>query len=636
MRVLATLLRPDAGRAEVFGHDVVADAPLVREQLGLTGQFAAVDEILTGRENLEMFGRLFDLPVAEARRRAQELLERFDLADAADRPARTYSGGMRRRLDLASSLLTRPRILFLDEPTTGLDPRSRNQIWTVARELVSEGTTILLTTQYLDEADELADRIAVIDHGRVIAEGTGNELKDRVGGQILEVELASTDKRDEARAVLARLGCGEPEPDDRPDRLTVPAPRDGLAAIEDVAAALREARHRRRANWGCAGRRSTTCSCSSPGRRRARTGTRRRGWSPPRRRVERTHRRLFRFHRPTVADLRSAVSDSWVVTARNLRHFIRQPQLLIFSTIQPVMFVILFSYVFGGAVKGSLPKGLDYVDFLLPGILVQSVTFRATQTAIGLAEDLQRGVVDRFRSMPMARSAVLVGRTVADLVRNVLILGLMIVVGYLVGFRFHAGFLDALGCIAVVSAFGLRLELDLRLRGARGEGRGGGAVGRVRGGVPARVRELGVRPGLEHAGLAPDIREGEPGHAHRQHGAQLRARRRGAGLAGRRGGLDRRAAARVHPAVRVALQADELTLGRELGDHLVDAVVVAAVREPLADHPHQRHGRRVVREHRRRDAPDAAAASGVGQLPGEDLAEALALQVIADDHGRLG
>lgn len=166
----------------------------------------------------------------------------------------------------------------------------------------------------------------------------------------------------------------------------------------------------------------------------------------------------MRLRRPSVADLRSAVSDAWVVTARNLRHFVRQPQLLIFSTIQPVMFVVLFSYVFGGAVKGALPKGLNYVDFLLPGILVQSVTFRATQTAIGLAEDLQRGVVDRFRSMPMARSAVLVGRTFADLVRNVVILGLMIGVGYLVGFRFHAGFLDALASIAVVSAFGLALS----------------------------------------------------------------------------------------------------------------------------------------------------------------------------------
>src|ERR1700694_559486 len=206
VRVLATLLAPDAGRAEVFGRDVVHDAAGVRELVGLTGQFAAVDEILTARETLQMSGRLFALSAADARGRASELLERFELADAADRPARTYSGGMRRRLDLASSLLTRPRILFLDEPTTGLDPRSRNEIWTTVRELVREGTTLLLTTQYLEEADQLADRIAVIDHGRVIAEGTGNELKDQVGGQILEVELASPAERERAQAVLAGVG----------------------------------------------------------------------------------------------------------------------------------------------------------------------------------------------------------------------------------------------------------------------------------------------------------------------------------------------------------------------------------------------------------------------------------------------
>src|ERR1700743_392292 len=166
VRVLATLLAPDSGRAEVFGRDVVHDAAGVRDLIGLTGQFAAVDELLTGRENLEMFGRLFKLSREDARRRAGELLERLDLAQAADRPARTYSGGMRRRLDIASSLLTRPQVLFLDEPTTGLDPRSRNEIWAIVRELRREGAKILLTTQYLEEADQLADRIAVIGRGK--------------------------------------------------------------------------------------------------------------------------------------------------------------------------------------------------------------------------------------------------------------------------------------------------------------------------------------------------------------------------------------------------------------------------------------------------------------------------------------
>ncbi|HEX4187523.1 MAG TPA: ATP-binding cassette domain-containing protein [Solirubrobacteraceae bacterium] len=464
VRVLATLLEPDGGRAEVFGREVVRDAVAVREMLGLTGQFAAVDEILSGRENLVMFGRLFRLSAPEARRRADELLQRFDLADAADRPARTYSGGMRRRLDLASSLLTHPRILFLDEPTTGLDPRSRNEIWAAVRELVREGTTLLLTTQYLEEADQLADRIAVIDHGRVIAQGTGNELKDQVGGQILEVELASPAERDHARAVLATVGCGDPEPSERPDRLTLPAPRDGLELIEEAAAELRRASIEvsdlglRRptlddvflqltgstSSADGAGPQAVTVDGSLDGGGAA--VTRARSVALP------------RLHIPSPAELRASVTDAAIVTARNLRHFVRQPQLLIFSTIQPIMFVLLFVYVFGGAVKGSLPGGVSYADFLLPGIFVQSVAFRATQTAVGLSEDLERGVVDRFRSMPMARSAVLLGRTIADLVRNVLIIALMIGVGYLVGFSFHAGVLQALACVAVVAAFGFALS----------------------------------------------------------------------------------------------------------------------------------------------------------------------------------
>src|SRR5437660_7446093 len=241
VRILATLLTPEGGRGEVLGHDVAGEPAAVRELLGLTGQFAAVDELWTGRENLEMFGRLFKLSRPQAHRRAGELLERFGLTAAADRPARTYSGGMRRRLDIASSLLTRPQVLFLDEPTTGLDPRSRTEIWAIVRELRREGTTILLTTQYLEEADQLADRIAVIDRGKVIAEGTGNELKDRVGGQILEVELASVRQRDRAQAVLAGVGCGDPQPDERPDRLTLPAPRKGLQLVEEAAAGLRRA-----------------------------------------------------------------------------------------------------------------------------------------------------------------------------------------------------------------------------------------------------------------------------------------------------------------------------------------------------------------------------------------------------------
>jgi len=477
VRILATLLSPDGGRAEVFGRDVAGEPAAVRELIGLTGQFAAVDELLTGRENLEMFGRLFKLPGEQARRRAGELLERFGLAQAADRPARTYSGGMRRRLDIASSLLTRPRVLFLDEPTTGLDPRSRNEIWAAVRELQREGTTLLLTTQYLEEADQLADRIAVIDRGKVIAEGTGNELKDRVGGQILEVELASAGQRDRAQAVLAGVGCGEPQPDERPDRLTLPAPRNGLELVEEAAAGLR------RAQIGVSdiGLRRPTLddvflqlTGGPPGEDGGRSGQAAGGQitAPAAgEQITAPRRPVLRLKRPSPRAVRSAVTDTAVVTVRNLRHFIRQPDLLVFSTIQPVLFVLLFVYVFGGAIGRSLPHGVGYVDFLLPGIFVQSVTFGASQTAVGLKEDLTRGVVDRFRSMPMARSAVLAGRTIADLVRNIAIIGLMIAVGYLVGFRFLGGAGGAVGCVAVVAAFGLALSwifafVALTVRGA--------------------------------------------------------------------------------------------------------------------------------------------------------------------------
>jgi ABC-2 type transport system ATP-binding protein len=209
VRILTTLLIPDAGRAEVAGLDVVRQAGELRALIGLTGQYAAVDEYLTGRENLEMVGRLYHLSKKQARKRADELLERFDLVGAATRLVKTYSGGMRRRLDLAASLVFSPPVLFLDEPTTGLDPRSRITMWDIIGELVSSGTTLLLTTQYLDEADRLADRIAVVDAGRVIAEGTSAELKARVGGETLEVTVAGGDGLGEAASVLERFAHGD-------------------------------------------------------------------------------------------------------------------------------------------------------------------------------------------------------------------------------------------------------------------------------------------------------------------------------------------------------------------------------------------------------------------------------------------
>ena len=241
IRMLATLLRPDAGTARVFGHDVVRDAPAVRDRISLTGQYASLDDGLTARENLDLLGRLHGHSRPGAAARAEELLDAFSLTAAADRLVRTYSGGMRRRLDIAAGLIVTPDLLFLDEPTTGLDPRSRNDVWNTIRALAAEGTTVLLTTQYLDEADQLADRIAVIDHGTVIADGTSGQLKASVGGGALHVRLDGPDDRATAERVLREAVGGPVTLNSDPAALTAQVPTtDGRAGADAATHALAE------------------------------------------------------------------------------------------------------------------------------------------------------------------------------------------------------------------------------------------------------------------------------------------------------------------------------------------------------------------------------------------------------------
>jgi oleandomycin transport system ATP-binding protein len=237
VRILATLLRADEGHAEVGGFDVVRQANQVRRLIGLTGQYAAVDELMTGVENLVMVGRLLELPRRAAKSRAQELLARFSLSDAGDRVVKTYSGGMRRRLDLAASLVGDPRILYLDEPTTGLDPRSRGEVWDMIRELVDGGATVLLTTQYLDEADQLANEIAVVDHGRVVAQGTADTLKAQVGTQVLQVRPSDQRRLGEVGALLRRLSGSDPTRSAEGGTLSVPVTDPDLltAAVRELA-----------------------------------------------------------------------------------------------------------------------------------------------------------------------------------------------------------------------------------------------------------------------------------------------------------------------------------------------------------------------------------------------------------------
>ncbi len=251
VRILTTLMRPTSGAAVVEGFDVGAHPNEVRKIIGLTGQYAAVDEILTGRENLVMVGRLYHLSIAEAHARAEQLLERFSLTDAADRQLSTYSGGMRRRLDIAASIVNRPPVLFLDEPTTGLDPQSRLELWDIIRELVSDGTTVLLTTQYLEEADQLADEIVVIDHGRIVAQGTPGELKARVGGDILELHLAKETQLGNAAAALRPLQSGAPQIDVKLAVLRVPVAAEqgvllrALRALDEAGVAIADLQLRR-------------------------------------------------------------------------------------------------------------------------------------------------------------------------------------------------------------------------------------------------------------------------------------------------------------------------------------------------------------------------------------------------------
>ena len=370
VRILTTLLDPDGGSARVAGYDVVRDAEALRSVIGLTGQYAAVDENLTGRENLDLVGRLYHLGKAEARRRADELLERFELTDAADRTVKTYSGGMRRRLDLGASLVGRPQVLFLDEPTTGLDPRSRFGLWDVIRELVSDGTTLLLTTQYMEEADRLADHIAVIDGGRVIAEGTTDELKSRVGGDLLALRVADR----------APDGRGRPPPSPTSARARPrwwPRRARSRCRSREGASVLAEVVRR----LDAAGLEISDLALRRPSlddvflaltghvaeaepartaRARAAPGPRPPPGKEPRMSTVADRRTVPR--RP----LRWTFADAAAVTRRNLYRYVRVPTLLLFSTIQPVMFVLLFTYVFGGAIQvpgvdalHRLPDGRD-------------------------------------------------------------------------------------------------------------------------------------------------------------------------------------------------------------------------------------------------------------------------------------
>jgi ABC-2 type transport system ATP-binding protein len=435
VRILTTLARPDAGRAWVAGLDVLAQPAAVRRQIGVAAQDATLDGLLTGRQNLTLVGELSGMRTGQARTRAAELLELFELTDAADRVVKGYSGGMRRRLDLAASLLTQPPVLFLDEPTTGLDPVSRQRVWEVIRKLIGSGVTLLLTTQYLDEADALADRIVVVNHGQVIADGTPLELKERSRSAHVEVTLA--EPRPEAAEVIEPLVGG---------RVSVSADGLRLGAAVDSAPGL----------------------ATAPGPGAGPGGDARGQHRGPAalagRRLLRAHRRAGARER-RGAGMTTAIAQprpgeaAWNVvsmTRRNLVHISREPMQLSDATIQPVLFTVLFIYIFGGAIP--IPHGGSYKDFILPGMLALNLTTSTMGTAVGLATDLHEGIIDRFRVLPMWRPAVLVGRSLADLLTATLCALVVAVTGLVVGWRTSAAPLAIIGGFALVLFFAYSLS----------------------------------------------------------------------------------------------------------------------------------------------------------------------------------
>ena len=446
-RVLATLLAPDEGRAVVGGYDVITEPHRVRSLIGLTGQYAGVDEALTGTENLVLIARLLGQGRAAAKARAADLLGQFGLSDAAGRAARTYSGGMRRRLDLAASLVGRPRILFLDEPTTGLDPASRNELWGMVRRLTDDGVTVLLTTQYLEEADQLADDIVVIDRGAVVATGTPDDLKARAGAAVLQMRPTDAGQVAVVTRIAGELAGSTPTVDQ--DTVSVPAGDDALDARRRP-----PPRRRRRAP-----RRADAAA------RHPRRGLPR-AHRPPRGRRLRQHDRpgagvtLDRtVAGPPAADLPAAppppsrrttpaqwASQSLTMAWRSLVQIKHNPSELLDLSIQPIMFVLLFTFVFGGAIGGSTDA---YLQFSLGGLIAQNALFLTVYTATGLATDLQKGTFDRFRSLPIARSAPLSGRIMGDVVRQLWSLVVLLAVGVALGFRITTS------PLAVLAAFGL-------------------------------------------------------------------------------------------------------------------------------------------------------------------------------------
>src|SRR6266540_3233080 len=447
VRVLATLTVPDGGDARVGGYDVVRQRALVRSVIGMAGQYAALDEHLTGRENLELINRLRHSGATRSRARAGDLLERFGLVAAGDRRVHTYSGGMRRRLDLAASMTLRPTVLFLDEPTTGLDPRTRAELWDEIAKLVDHGATVVLTTQYLEEADHLAHRIALIGDGRIISQGTAAELKASMGSDVVELTVRDARHTSAAADALTSAGegpCGPVRTDEIAGQVSVPVQH----GEETVAAVLRrfdtlgipidtiELRHPTLDEAHLAatsGRAAPAVEHNGAGEPAVHSNSRIAGEG---------------------ISLRSAVADTLAIARRDLRNYARNPTIMVGTILRPLLILLVFRFVLQGSVEDERPRGVSYIDFLLPGILILAVVVAANETGIGVASEMSARVVDRFRALPMARCALLAGRAISDAARNLVVIAVLTVVGFFLGFRVHTGIPQLALALLLVLAVG--------------------------------------------------------------------------------------------------------------------------------------------------------------------------------------
>ena len=460
IRMVATLIAPDRGTLVVNGHDVVRDPMAVRRMIGLAGQSAAVEEMMTGRENLVMVARLYGQGRAEAVTSAQAILQQMDLVEAADRQVRTYSGGMRRRLDLGASLVGSPRLLLLDEPTTGLDPGSRNEVWDAVHAMSASGTDVVLTTQYLDEADHLASAIVIIDDGRVIAQGTPNELKSRVGADMVELHTIDVATMQRAAEVLGSLGMAEPSTDPATRRCSLAAPGGSkllpivVRALDDAAVPVEDIALRRPTLD------EVFLALTGPPRTDTHTDTHRHRHRhrPHRPEGERSMTITLdppRQSRPTTAVTNQGASflvATEQVAARTLKKFIRSPALLIAGTAQGLLFLLIFRYVFGGAVGHT--GSLSYVDFLVPGFVVTGVLFQGMSAASGVADDKEGGLFDRLRSLPIRLLSIVSGRVGADTALVAWGVVVMTVAGFAVGFRVTGTTLDAVAALGLTILYG--------------------------------------------------------------------------------------------------------------------------------------------------------------------------------------